>query len=248
MEQRSNARWVWPAVAAFVLGAAGAAAAAAGDAVGRWEGVAQIPGAPMRVVVDLVRDGPVWSGSVILPGRGVKGAPLQALQVDADGVRFGLAAALRFAPDPPPHAALRWRADGALAGDYTQAGHRAPLVLQRTGEAQVDRPTPPTPIGAELAGRWRGRYELGGLPRDVTLTLTQGATGSGSGELVIVGRRTTTLPVDHVVQTRSRITLESSGAGIRIEGRWQAGTIEGQFVQGPFEAQLTLRRDGAGQP
>lgn len=225
------------------LGLAIGAPHAAPDAAGRWVGTAEIPGAPMRVVVDLEPAPAGWIGSVILPGRGVKGAPLNALQVDDTGVRFGLAAALRFGPEPPPQVQLRWQADGTLAGDYTQAGHRAALVLRRSGAAQVDRPTPATVITADMTGRWRGRYELGGAPRDVTLTLQRAADGFGRGELLIVGKRTSTLPIDHIVQGQAFITLRSTEADIRIEGRWGGGEIHGLFVQGPFEAPLTLRRD-----
>jgi hypothetical protein len=232
-------------IAAAWLGLAVGAPHAAPDAAGRWIGTAQIPGAPMRVVVDLAPSPAGWIGSVILPGRGVKGAPLNALQVDETGVRFGLSAALRFGPAPPPQVHLRWQADGTLAGDYAQAGHRAALVLRRSGAAQVDSPDPPTVITADMHGLWRGRYELGGAPRIVTLTLQRAADGFGSGELLIVGRRTSRLPIDHIVQGSSFITLRSTEADIRIEGRWGGGEIQGLFVQGPFEAPLTLRRDAS---
>lgn len=219
---------------------------AAPDAAGRWEGSVEIPGAPLRLVVDLARDGGTWIGSVIVPGRGVKGAALNALQVDDTGVRFGLDAAMRFAPEPAPRAALRFAPDGTLAGEFTQAGHRAPLVLTRTGVAQVDKPVAPTIITAALPGQWRGRYELGGNPRQVTLTLQRAADGYGRGELVIVGKRTTTLPIDHIVQSDSFVTLRSTAADIRIEGRLADGAIDGQFVQGPFDAPLQLRRERSG--
>jgi hypothetical protein len=207
--------------------------------------MAHSPRRPMRpaAVVDLARDGGTWIGSVIVPGRGVKGATLNALQVDETGVRFGLDAAMRFAPEPAPRAVLRFAADGTLAGEFTQAGHRAALALQRSGPPQVDRPVTPTPITAALPGQWRGRYELGGYPRQVTLTLQRTADGFGRGELVIVGKRTTTLPIDHIVQSDAFVTLRSTAADIRIEGRLADGAIDGQLVQGPFDAPLHLKRD-----
>ncbi len=227
---------------------ASAVASAAPEPTGRWQGVADIPGAPMRLVVDITRDGARrWVGSVILPGRGVKGAPIEDLEVSDSGLRLGLAAAFPGTPELAVEARVSWRSDGSLAGELRQGGHAAPLVLRRTGDAQVDLPDPGTPVSAALAGTWVGRYELDGYPRDVTLKLANGANGIGSGELLVVGRRTTTLTVDRVVQGAEFIMLKASAADFRIEGRWSAadGTIRGQMLQGPFEAPLVLRRAGA---
>ena len=207
--------------------------------------MAQIPGAPQRVVLDLAPDAAQrWTGSMILPGRGVKGAPLADLRVDDGGLRFSFASAFGMPSGTAPEATLKPQADGALAGEWRQAGHAAPLRLVRTGTAQVDPAPRGTAISAALEGTWIGRYELGGVPRDVTLTLANGPQGTAGGELVIVGKRTTRLTVDRVEQGREYISVVSSEAGFRIEGRWATadGRIDGQMSQGPFEAPLTLRR------
>lgn len=224
---------------------------AAGDAAGRWEGEAEIPGAPMRLVVDLARgaDGR-WVGSVTLPGRGVKGAALDDVNVADAGVRFGLAQAFNGAPGPVPLVDLAWRGDARLAGSLRQGGLSAPLTLLRSGVAQVDLPVRATAIDRRLEGTWVGRYELGGVARDVTLTLANRAGTSAAGQLLIVGKRTSQLTVDHVVQGREFITLTSNEAGYRIEGRWATndGSIAAQVVQGPFEANLVLRKQAGTQP
>lgn len=222
-------------------------AAADPRAAGRWEGVAEVPGAPLAIVVDLAAEAGRWAGAVTLPGRVAKGVPVEALRVDTDGVGFGLAGALRFSPEPLPEVVLRWRADGTLAGEFTQAGHRAPLVLRRSGEPQLDREPAATPLAAAMPGVWRGRYEFGGYPREVTLTLERdAASGAGRGEMVIVGKRTSKLAIDRVVQTPAFVTLTNTAFDLRIEGRWRDGEIVGHLVQGPFEAPLTLRRDPGG--
>ena len=65
-----------------------APALAAPGAAGRWEGVADVPGNPLRLVVDLDPGANGrWDGSVILPDRGVKGAPLDELAVSGCDVR-----------------------------------------------------------------------------------------------------------------------------------------------------------------
>lgn len=243
--------WGWtrrhPVLAGCICAWA-AAATAAPDATGRWQGVAQIPGAPQPVVVDLARSGSAWRGSITLPGRGVKGAPLKALQVGDDGVTAATGAAFPFPIEPSPGLALRWRDDGRLAGVWRQGGHEAPLEMARSGDAQPDAEPQGTPLAAALLGTWTGRYELGGVPREVTLTLANGADGKGRGALHIVGKRTSDLVVDHVVQGREFITLLASEYGYRIEGRYDAaaGRIDGGVVQGPFEATLVLRRQAGG--
>jgi hypothetical protein len=220
-------------------------ARSAPDPSGRWEGVAEIPGAPMRVIVDIARDSQrKWVGSVILPALGVKGAALNDLAVTDADVRFGITSAFSIPLEPAPDVHLTRRTDGALAGELHEGGHAARLILKRTGPPQVDMAPPSTAISAALEGTWIGRYELGGYARDVTLTLANDPLGAASGEIVVVGKRTTTLPVDHVVQGAEFITLQSNEAGFRIEGRWATadGTIQGQMMQGPFEAALVLRR------
>ena len=233
-----------------VFGAA--SAAGPGGVAGRWEGEARIPGTPLPLVLDLAPDAlGAWRGSVILPGLGVKGAPLAALAVAADGaVQADLAGALNGPPSElPTQLALRMLPDGRLEGQLRQGGHSADVRLNRSGDAQVDAPPASTPLPPALAGVWRGRYELGGYPREVTLTLAapvaNALAGAPAGELLIVGRRRTQLVVDRVVAGARFVTLEASAAGIRLEGQWDGanGRFDGQVIQGLFEARLTLQRD-----
>jgi hypothetical protein len=73
---------------------------------------------------------------------------------------------------------------------------------------------------------------------------------AAAGELLIVGKRRTVVAVDRVDASERFITLEASEAGIRLEGRWDgaAGSFDGVFMQGPFEAPLRLQRDaGSGK-
>jgi len=234
--------------ALFVLLAAGLACAgapAATDPAGRWEGVADIPGQPLRLVLDLDHDAQGrWAGSAILPGRGVKGAAVDGLAVDGCDVRLGLAAAFPGGDTLQPRLVLACQADGAFAGTFTLGGRSAAVSLHRSGPAQVDRPPAASAITPALAGTWTGRYDLGGYPRAVTLTLGNGPGGAGGGQLVIVGKRTTTLQVDQVVQGREFVTVRASSAGLSIEGRFavQEGVIDGTVSQGPFEAALVLHR------
>jgi hypothetical protein len=223
------------------LALAGAATVAA-PLEGRWEGRAQVPGAPLAVVLDLAGD----SGSVTLPGRGVSGAPLRELRIAGNAVSASLAAAIASFGAPGPAAAVELvlAADGRLSGSFRQGGWSAPLALVRTGAAQVTPAPASTSIATALAGTWKGRYELGGVPREVTLTLVDSHPAKAS--MVIVGQRRTELPIDRVAQGPVFLTLESSEFGFVVEGRVGDGVIEGTLQQGPIELPLRLTREGAG--
>ena len=57
---------------AAILFASAALCQAAPNAAGRWEGVAQIPGHELKLIVDLSDEGGKgWVGSIILPGFSV---------------------------------------------------------------------------------------------------------------------------------------------------------------------------------
>ena len=233
---------------AFALSAAGAIAAP--DPSGRWEGRVDIPGDPLRLFVDLDRDARgQWQGSAVLPDRGVKGAPLSELGVDGCDVRFGLAAAFAGGGGANPKVVLACQPDGSLAGRFDLAGNSTTVTLRRSGAAQVDRVTPNSVISPALAGRWTGRYELGGYAREVTLTLANRPGSGGAGQLVVVGKRTTTLDMDRVIEGREFVTLGASAANLRIEGRFAAaeGTIAGEVILGGFEAPIVLHRQANGE-
>src|SRR5512134_2786296 len=136
MQRRSFAT-----LAAAALCGSATAGAAAMPGAGRWEGQADMAGSVLPVVLDLERgtDGR-WAGSVTLPGRGIKGAPLADIAVDARGARFTLGAAFLAPSEPAPVAQLRWRGRERASGILTVNGVAAPLSLQRSGDAQVDRP------------------------------------------------------------------------------------------------------------
>lgn len=224
------------------------AAFAAPDASGRWEGSVDIPGNPLRLVVDLERDANGrWQGSAILPGRGVKGAPLSELAVAGCDVRFGLAAAFADGGGTAPKVALACRPDGSLSGSFALGGNSTTVTLRRSGAAQVDRPPPNSIISAALAGRWTGHYEMGGYAREVTLTLANRPDTGGGGQLVVVGKRTTTLDLDRVIEGREFVMLGASAADFRIEGRFAgaAGTIAGSVLLGGLEAPIVLHRQAA---
>jgi hypothetical protein len=214
---------------------------------GRWMGTATLPDRPLVVVVDLARgDADTWVGSVVLPGLGVKGAPLSSVVVDGRRVSFALGGTLAVEPHGDARFELAVDDQGALAGTFRQGGHAAAVSLRRTGFAQVEAPPRSTPVGEAFSGRWVGRYELGGYPRDVTLEIRNQASGAARAEWTIVGKQTTRLPVDLVVQDGEFVRVESTSLRAGFEGRYVAAADElrGTIDLGVLALPIALRRGG----
>jgi hypothetical protein len=199
----------------------------------------------MRLVVDLAEEtGKGWTGSIIGPGFGVKGAPLADLQVHGPDLACTIKGSLGNERVGQAELKGHLTADGHLAGDFKQGGNSAPFVLEKTGPPQVELPPRSTPLGKELEGEWKGEYELNGYARQVTMKFASHGPDPGTLEFVIVGKKINNGPVTLVTQEGDFLSLKSDEFGITYEGRVrkEAGEIQGTFTQGPFELPLVMRR------
>src|SRR5215471_13197063 len=203
-----------------ILIVAAALPCGADEIIGRWEGSARIPADDITVVVDLVQQNGAWSGSIIIPGLGLKGAPLTDLKVQSPDVNFAVKGALGI------QLKLRLDANNKLAGNFEQAGNRAPVTLQKTGPPQVENPPRNTPVTKELEGEWKGDYEMLGYTRHVSIKFTNGS-GGATADFVIVGRKHNVLPVDLVTQEGVLVTVDSHDIGFSFEGRMRDGKLMG---------------------
>jgi hypothetical protein len=210
-------------------------------AVGRWEGSIQIPDRELTLIVDLAqgKDG-AWIGSIIMPGFDVKGKALKDIIVKGSEVSFALATGRGL------QATLKGNvgSDGTLAGDFVEAGSTAHFALKRIGPPQVESPPRNTAISKELEGEWQGQFEIYGTPRKVTIKLVNQGDKGAAAEFIVVGRKTTMLPVDLVSQQGTFVTIESHETGISYEGAFnsKSGEIKGTFFQAAIEIPLVLKR------
>jgi len=212
---------------------------------GRWEGVARIPGRELRLIVDLAPGAAgAWMGSIIVPGLGLKGAPLANLSVSASDLAFDLGGALAT-PALGPARFSGQRRGAAIDGELKQAGNVAAFSLVRVGPAQVELPPRSTAVSRGAEGRWEGTYELGGYPRRVTITIENRAgSAEASATFVIIGKQTNTLPVDLITEEGTSLRIESQATKVSYEGRLDAerNEIRGAIEFGSLELPLTLRR------
>ena len=230
---------------AILLFGSAALCSAAENAAGRWEGVAQVPGHELRLIVDLSDDGGKgWAGSIIVPGFGVKGAPLTDLQVTGSDVAFAIKGALGNERAGRAQVKAHLTAQGRLAGDFTQGGNCAPLVLEKTGLPQVEVQPHNTPVAKDIEGEWKGDYEMMGYARHATLKFANRGAEGALLEFTVVGKKVNNVPVSLVTQDEDFLTVKSDEFGISFEGRFNkaAGEIKGTLSQGSLEAPLVLKR------
>ena len=224
---------------------------AAESASGRWEGPAQVPGGEMKLIIDLSEEnGQGWIGSIIIPGLGVKGAPLVDLHVRSSDLAFAIKGALGSERAGQAEIRAHLTSDGHLTGDFRQGGNTAPFVLEKTGPAQVDLPPRSTPVSEELKGEWKGEYEMSGYARQVTMKFAGRGADTPGIEFVIVGKKNNNVSVTLLTQDGDFLTIKSDEFGITYEGRFrkEAGEIKGTITQGPFEQPLVMRRPPATAP
>lgn len=215
-------------VAALLAGPAQATLA------GRWEGVAEGPGLRVPVVLDLAPRGTGWAGAVTLPGRGTRGATLAALELQGESLRASVPGGAQIRVE------LKLAPDGTqLSGRLLQGGHAAPLRLQRRGPAQLDPLPAASPWPPALAGVWRGRYDVGFGPREVTLRLA-----ADTSAMTVVGRRTTEVAFDDQRILGAFLILRAAAFDITIEAPLATGgRLDALIRQGPFEGALLLQRE-----
>jgi len=201
----------------------------------------------LRLVVDLAQgSGGAWSGSIVIPGLGIKGVALSNIVATDTDVSFDLGKVLGSPTQGPARFNAHLTSPDRVTGEMRQAGNVAKFALARSGQAHVEASPRSTPVGRDLEDRWIGEYELGGYPRHVTLALENHAAAGASAKLVIIGKATNDIPVDLVVQNGDSLRIESQATGIAFEGRIGNGAseIRGTIELGSIELPLVLRRGG----
>src|SRR5262249_45773616 len=212
---------------------------------GRWEGRIRIPGRELPVVVDLAQGtGGAWTGSIIIPGLGVKGAPLANIVATRTDLTFDTGNLLGSPTYGPARFKAHLGASNSMAGEMSQGGNVAKFALKRVGRAQVDAPLRSTSTKRRLEDRWSGEFEPGGYPRHVTITLENHTDAAATAKFVVVGKQTTDLPVDLVIQDDRFLRIESQANHVAFEGRFveESDEIRGAIELGPLELPLVLHR------
>ena len=155
----------------------------------------------MKLIVDLAEEsGKGWIGSIIIPGFGVKGAPLVDLHVRSSDLAFTIKGALGNERAGQAEIRAHLTPDGHLSGEFKQGGNTAPFALEKTGPPQVELPPRSTPVSKQVEGEWKGEYEMNGYARQVTMKFSDRGPDAPGLEFVIVGKKTNNVPVSLLTQ------------------------------------------------
>lgn len=152
---------IYRSAVALVTGLSSIGSLAALD--GHWEGQIDVPGSPLRVKVDLQREGDSWRGTIDIPTQGARQLPLYRIKVrelgaETASVRF----AIRGVPGAPTFIG---RLDQTVvAGTFKQAGARVPFRLSREAYTpnRPQHPKPPFPYFIEEVDLNNGDFRLAG--------------------------------------------------------------------------------------
>jgi CubicO group peptidase (beta-lactamase class C family) len=114
----------------ILLAAAVAFAQTPKDVAGRYEGSIQIPGAPLKVIVEL-KDGTAGLGGTIdIPQQGARGVALEKAAAGNGEVTFAIAG-IPGAPTFRARVGPDFAKDGTLSGQFTQGPGTFPFTLKR---------------------------------------------------------------------------------------------------------------------
>ncbi len=105
--------------------------------VGQWQGKIALPGAGLEIIVALVEQDGVWSGTIDVPAQGAAGIPLHDITVEGDAVRFEMLSGAQLAAFDG-----QAQPDGSISGAFTQSGFEGTFELARPQEPTTAEPLP----------------------------------------------------------------------------------------------------------
>ncbi len=94
---------------------------------GHWEGSIDLPGTPLKVLVDLTSGKDGWSGKISIPQQGAKDLPLEKVQVNGKALSF----VITGIPGEPTFKGEVNSEGTAFVGQFTQGGQSFPTKLAK---------------------------------------------------------------------------------------------------------------------
>lgn len=224
-------------IAAAIASLPIAAPACAEEPQGDWQGVLQLPGGQLRVVVHIKKEtGSRFSGSFDSPDQRASGIPLGSVTADDRTLAFEV---------PTIRARYRGTWDATQRqwkGQWNQ-GAALPLDLSRIDRAAVSA----RPVVAGLDGDWDGAID-GGAFR-LRLVFHVKTTDSGTtATMDSVDQSATGIPVASVSRSGDIVKFDMPAIGGAFEGTLapDGRRLAGRWTQAGQTSALTLARRAAG--
>jgi hypothetical protein len=231
------------AILAGLLLLAPAAALAAADPAGMWEGTVKAPPGDLGVVFNLHRDGGKWAGEMDVPVQNVTGLPLANVQVDGAKVSFTMPG------QGDPHYEGKLSSDGkSISGGLSAGGQQIPLDLKWKSEPRAVEKAVTVNTGdvQALEGVWEGVLEVQGMQLHVRFNLTRNADGGITATFDSVDQGVKGVPIAGVARSGDTVKFDLKAVSITYEGTLNkdASVMTGTFTQGDG-VPLTLQRKKA---
>ena len=231
------------ALVAGLLLLASAAALAATNPAGVWEGTLKTPNGDMGFVFNLHRDGDKWAAEMDIPMQGVSGLPLANVKVDGAAISFPI-------PGPgDPHYDGKLAEDGkSISGTFTQGGISLPLDLKWKSEPRaVEKAAANSGDVQVLEGVWEGVLDANGTKLHVRFNFIRNADGSITATFDSVDQGANGLPVASIARTGDTVKMDLKSINGSYEGTLDkdASTMTGTLSQMGNPVPLNLQRKKA---
>jgi uncharacterized protein len=232
------------AVMAGLLLLAPAAALAANNPAGVWEGTLATPNGDIGFVFNLHRDGDKWAGELDVPIQGISGLPLTNVKVDGAAISFPM-------PGPgDPHYDGKLSEDGkSISGNFSAGGAQIPLNLKWKSEPRAVEKTGPANTGdvQVLEGVWEGTLDANGTQLHLRFNFSKNADGAIAATVDSLDQGANGLAVQSIARTGDTVKMEIKVVGGSYEGTLSkdAATLTGNWSQGGGSLPLTMQRKKA---
>lgn len=209
---------------------------------GRWEGEIDANYVKLIVVVSLSNKENLWTGTISIPGQGLRDSPLGSISVKGADVSFALAAV----PGEPVYKA-KLSADGlTLTGALDQAGQVTPIAFGRRSALESAARFQATPEkgqpGQGIEGSWQGTIDAGGGLR-VVVKIRKADTAL-TALLDSPDQSLIDMAIDTITLKEKTLRFELTRINATFEGTLSAdgSEVTGKWDQGSASFPLSLRR------
>jgi len=231
------------AILAGLLLLAPAAALAAMNPAGVWEGSIKTPNGDLGFVFNLHRDGDKWVAEMDIPMQGVSGLPLSNVKVDGAAISFPI-------PGPgDPHYDGKLSEDGkTIAGTFSQGPASLPLDLKWKSEPKaVEKAAANSGDVQALEGVWEGVLDVNGTQLHVRFNFTRNADGNISATFDSVDQGANGLPIGAIARTGDTVKMDLKTISGSYEGTLNkdASAMTGTMTQMGMPVPLNLQRKKA---
>jgi uncharacterized protein len=217
-----------------------AAAPAATNPAGRWEGTLKTPNGDLTLIFNLHQEGGQWAGEMDVPEQHISELPLKDIKVDGAAVGFAF-----NAPGEPRFDGNLSKDGKTLSGNFSQGGAVFPLELAWKSEPRAVAAAPANSGEVQvLEGVWEGTLDAGGQQLRLRFHFTRNADGSITGALDSLDQGAEGIPINSIAREGDSVKMEVKSIGGWYEATLdqEGATLTGTWRQAGNDLPLTLKR------